>query len=228
MLEAGAVPPALPQVEFGSASLNATGGGAPTQQDLSKWRSGVVDRLSELTTGSKDDNDRHSLALGQALAEVVNPSPSDAAHDGVWAYLTLMLFPDVVQRRWPLSTPPASSDNDRWVGALLSRDRNYLKLSWRRWTVLGSVVGDADRPLGEDEYGALLERTSIARNFRLVRLAAQSILENHGAGRSEFARRLMKEITLLTGPLHLDVLSDSQLKAIVQDTAHRVNAPRAE
>lgn len=81
----------------------------------------------------------------------------------------------------------------------------------------------ASIPLGEDEFGALLERTSMARNHRLVRAAARQIVDFDAYGsRMDFARELMKQLTYLAGPLHLDLLSDDELSRLVEDAAESV------
>lgn len=210
----------LVQTDFAGAVPNATGGEAPTHTDLGKWRKGIMDTLDGLRTGSKAENDIHAMELGRALNAIIAPSPSDAAHDGVWSFLALVVFPDVVHARWPADPVTRELSKDRWIGRQVGRDRNYLKLSWRRWQVLGPVMEHATPTLGEDEFGALLERSSVARNTRLVRIAAQEIVAFRDEGaRTEFARALMKRITQLTGPLNLDILSDEELVEIVRDCA---------
>lgn len=216
-LQGGARPMELVRVEIGDAAPNPTGGEAATREDLLRWRRRVMDALEGVGTGSKALNDLHAIRLGKAVSVEIDPSPSDAAHDGTWSFLSLMLFPDVVLARWPADSESGGLSSDRWIGAQLSRDRNYIKLSWRRWQLLGPVMESAESPLGEDEFGALLERTAVARNVRLVRVAAREIVGFRSGPRMVFARELMKEITYLTGPILLDVLDDSQLEAVVRE-----------
>lgn len=216
----------LVRIDMGEASLNPTGGEAPTSSDLDQWRKSVMARMTGVLPGSKVANDRHSVVLGQALAECVAPSPSDAAHDGVWSYLSLWMFPDLVLQRWGAS-PSEGPNMDRWVGTQLGRDRNYLKLSWRRWQILGDILNEGTTPLGEDEFGALLERTAMARNVPLVRSAARQILAYSGEGsRMDFTRVFMKELTYLSGPLQLDTLDDQDLQRLTQEVADEVSERR--
>ena len=223
-LQEGAKGYELVRTDMGLATLNPTGGEAPTSTDLRAWRQSVADRLTGVKAGPKADNDRHGALLGQAIAECINPSPSDAAHDGTWAYLSLWMFPDLVLERWGF-THGEDLSVDRWIGSPLGRDRNYLKLSWRRWQLLGDIMLEGTTPLGEDEFGALLERTSMARNLRLIRAAAREVLSYTGAlGRMEFTRTYMKELTYLSGPLHLDVLTDEELKTMAREVAQEVGS----
>lgn len=216
-LRQGTAPEDLVREELGPAIPNPTGGTAPTSGDLRRWRSGVVSALRETSLGSATDNALHSMRLGQAIEGVIDPSPSDASHDGTWSFLSLMLFPDLVAARWPATGPAGELARDRWIGSQAGRDRNYLKLAWRRWRALGSVMEELSDPFGEDEFGALLERSAVARNGRLVELAARQVATYRGnLGRTEFARGLMRGLTALTGPLQLDILTYAELLAHVR------------
>lgn len=208
---------------------NSTGGQAATDEDLQQCRSRVRGAVqAPSTTPGKDGRDLHGIQLGRALCEVINPLPSDAGHEGVWSFLSLYVFPDIVWERWTGEVhdgerrlPP-----DRWIGAQAGRDRNYLKASWYRWSVLGDVMETADPPLGEDEFLNLLERTAVARNRRLVVAAARAVSRHdssHG-GRMDFTRELMKAISYQTGARSLDLLSDEEIEALVEDQAAKVRS----
>ncbi|WP_068398167.1 hypothetical protein [Kribbia dieselivorans] len=208
--------------EAGVAVPHPTGGSAPTASVLGRWRAEVMESLRDVKTGSVNDNAMHSMRLGQAISEVIDPSPSDAAHDGGWAFLSLNLFPDILEARWPLKD--GRLPKDRWIGKQAGRDRNYLKLAWRRWQLLGPVMVEFNEPFGEDEFGSLLERQAVARNVRLVRFAAREVATYQGAfGRNDFTRALMMGLTAMTGPLQLDVLDDHELEALVRATAMQID-----
>lgn len=213
--------------EFLGAAPNATGGEAPNAADLRIWRDEIAGRMQSFPPGGRRDNDRHSMMLGKAIAEVIDPSPSDAAHDGAWSFLSLVLFPDLVHARW--GSQDGQLPQDRWVGKQAGRDRNHLKTAWRRWDLLGPVMEGAEDPLGEDELVNLLERTSLARNRRLIRLAAQAVLKYTGSTRMDFTRELMIRVTYHSGPLLLDLLPDAALWDLVSSIAADVQgSPRAK
>ncbi|GEM_PF-1052347 len=226
-LAEGVRPSGLVELTLAGAVPNATGGPAASVQDLASWRSQVLQRLDSVFHPQlKAERDQHSITLGRAIEEVIHPSPSDAAHDGVWSYLSLMVFPDVVHARWPGTDgelPP-----DRWVGKQRDRDRNYLKLAWRRWVTLGPVLEEAAMKIGEDEFGALLERSSLARNKTLIQAAAREVIGFSNSGRMQFARDLMKLITYRTGPLNLDILSAQELTRLVRQCSLQVTGPLPE
>ncbi len=212
----------------GSAVPNPTGGSVATESDLRRWRSGVTEALTGVHPGTQPENAVHSRLLGQAIDEVIGPSASDAAHDGVWSFLALMLFPDVLASRWPAPGPAGALPKDRWIGRQAGRDRNYLKLAWRRWRIMGPVMEETGYAFGEDEFGALLERSAVARNVRLVRFAGQAVATYSGStGRMEFTRSLMRSLTAETGPLQLDILSDDELYDLVTRVADEVDPRRS-
>ena len=224
-LAQGASPSQLPVIQMGDAVPNPTGGSAPTQQILDQWRHGVLDAIT-LDAGSKSANDMHAIQLGRALAQEISPNPSDVAHDGAWWFLSLMIFPDLVADRWPPKDGKLPAD--RWVGGKPGRDRNYLKTAWRRWMMFGELLLEAETPLGEDELVNLLERSSVARNHRLIRAAAKQIVGHQGSQRMDFARELMLRLTYQTGPLVLDIWPNDELQGLVEDIARGIDddAPR--
>lgn len=217
-------------LSMSSAAPNATGGSPATTSDLAVWRTEVLEEVGPLEVRSKAESDKFGIAVGKAIERVISPGISDAAHDSVWSFLSLMVFPDLVGARWP-SRPDGSLPASRWIGRQSSRDRNYLKLCWRRWTLLGTLLEETDKQLGEDEFGALLERSSLARNQRLIRMAAREVIRYAGdQPRTEYTRELLMLITYRTGPLMLDLLSDEELEHLVllcaQTATERPRAPR--
>lgn len=201
---------------------------------IDAWRDAVVARVSGFDLTTKTGRDGYGMTLGKALAEVIDPIPSDAAHDGVWSYLSLRVFPDLVYARWPGETIVGELrlPADRWIGIQAgNRDRNYLKLAWRRWVVLGDVMESADPLMGEAEFGHLMEdRTSVARDRRLVREAA-AVVVKYGAdqpgGRSEFARKFMNLLSARTGSMLLDILTDDEIHDFVEEEASSIVRRRA-
>ena len=120
-----------------------------------------------------------------------------------------MVFPDVVWVRFP------DPSEDRILGG----PRNVLRRTWNRYELLGDLDGLGAEALNEDELVQLTERTSLARNRRLVRALAQRVIEHPGSRRMEFTRELAKRATFVTGPLLLDVLTDEDLEDLVDAVA---------
>lgn len=185
----------------GLSAPNPTGGVVVRRETLEAAREGVLRALAtaDERNAHRDDRSRRLLKeahLGKALDTYLPLILSDAGHNEVWCYLSLMIFPDVVLDRWPLTRPgrqrPAgrraieerkgAEDGapglpiDRWIGDGTGRDRNYLRTSWRRWRLFGELLMVGDPPLGEDELVGLTERSSMARNRELVAVCARTVL----------------------------------------------------
>lgn len=208
-------------VEAPEAAPSPTGGPVASKKELKQWRAEILTRTADLPVGKNQDNNRFGVQLGKAISETIPILPADAGHDGLWHYLTLYVFPDVVFRRWPQQAD-GRLPIDRWVGAPTGYDRNYFRLSWRRWQAFGETLETIEPPLGEDEFGGLLERTAVARNKRLVRACALEVSRfsagtEFEGGRMAFTRELMKLVSIRTGPYVLDMLPDEDLIRLVAE-----------
>lgn len=154
------------------------------------------------------------VQLGKSLHEALRILPADAAHDGTWSFLSLVVFPDVVAYRFPELHP------DRFVGKY---PRNALRRVWFRQELLGDLLPKARFPLGEDEATGLFERTALARNRRLAKLLAIEVMSRPEAGRSLWARKLYKRVTFATGPRMLDHLPEDQLQGLIDAAVEELN-----
>lgn len=176
---------------------------------ISTVRAAVIKTIEpwlELGTVARPQAAAFDLALGRAIYDHLDIIPADAAHDGTWSFLTLVVFPDVAVLRFP----------DMHVSRLIGAPRNVLRRTWFREEVLGDLLHSTDRPLGEDELVGLFERSALARNRALIRRLAVAVLTYDGpTARSEWARALYKRVTFSTGPRLLDALSDAELDEII-------------
>lgn len=198
----------LVEFEHPSAAPVATGGVPITADELAGLRrrvSGQLESWMEEPFLSRSAATSFDRVLGRALHDEMEIVPSDAAHAGVWTFLTVMVFPDLLARRF------SDMSEERAFGG----KRNVLRRTWEREEVLGDLQSAADRPLVEDELVGLFERTALSRNRELVRALAQRVIAHDGTQRTAFARELYKEATYLTGPLLLDGLAPDQLQELV-------------
>lgn len=152
-------------------------------------------------------------AAGRALYESMDVIPADAAAEGVWSFLSLVLLPEIGPWRFP----------DRAQDRLLGHPRNVFRRSWWRAHVLGADLDEApegQQPLGEDELVQIMERPTLAANPRVARAVRDGIFrgaERVAAARSEFARDLTKRVLRLTPFLAVDLLDDAELATLVDD-----------
>lgn len=156
-------------------------------------------------------------AAGQALYETMGIIPADAAAEGVWSFLSLVLLPELGPWRFP----------DRAQDRLLGHPRNVLRRSWWRAHVLGPDLGaapDGQQPLGEDELVQIMERPTLAANPVVARAVRDGIFRGAGrvpAARSEFARDLTKRVLRLTPLVALDLLDEHALAVLVDELIDR-------
>lgn len=194
------------------ASPVATGGRAAGPDKIASVRESVMtDLKSFLKDGDVIGRAKvasFDRALGKSLYENLAVLPGDAAHDEMWNFLTLAVFPDLAVMRFP------EMHTDRMLGT----HRNALRRTWFRYEVLGDLLDNVGRPLGEDELVGLFERTALARNRPLLRAVARIVAEYDGQGsRSDWARSLYTRVTYVTGPRLLDILDDDQIFDILSE-----------
>lgn len=149
---------------------------------------------------------RFDQALAPALYECMDIIPAEAAHDGVWSFISLVLLPDVAFWRYPNRT--GREDYERIIG----RPRNVFRRLWWRAYALGPDVAGQ---LQEDEAVGIMERPSLAGNPRIARALATAHLETIAANpdvlRSELLRQVTKRLLRLTVVATLGPLTDEDL-----------------
>jgi hypothetical protein len=152
-------------------------------------------------------------AAGRVLYETMDIIPADAAAEGVWSFVSLVLLPEIGPWRFP----------DRAQDRLLGHPRNVFRRSWWRAHILGAdldAAPEGQQPLGEDELVQIMERATLAANPRVARAVRDGIFRGAGrvaAPRSEFARDLTKRVLRLTPFVALDVMDDDALAGLVDD-----------
>lgn len=196
------------------ATLPATGGSSASTERIAEVRESVLEQLRPwhgrvVGRGASPEFDR---VLGQALFSQLDILPSEAANEDMWSFLTLLVFPDIAYQRFP----------DLHEDRLLGLPRNVLRRTWVRYSVLGELLFRGPVPLQEDELVGLFERSAMARNPRLLQSLASQILEYTGRNRTAYARLLIKEATISTGPLLLDIMDDAGLAVHLRECAKRV------
>ncbi len=129
-------------VSHESAVYVATGGDRVSAAQLHELRAGVVDLAKR--AGFPDDSDRtrnadFDLRLAALLHAEMGMVPAEAASRDVWAFLALVLLPDVAFWRYP--QPP----KDRVLGTDLTR-HVFGRLWWRAQLVRSSETQNRTVP----------------------------------------------------------------------------------
>ncbi len=171
---------------------------------------GFPDALSH---GSEQAFDR---PCGSVLYRTMDIVPADAAEDGVWTFLSVVVLPEIGPWRFP------SRAEDR----LLGRPRNALRRLWWRAWAFGENLDEAPDgcgPLGEDEFVQVMERPSLGGNQRTARAIRDALWRAEQAGlsvpRSELMRELTRRLRAERSHRALDVLNDAELTSLLDSIA---------
>jgi len=137
---------------------------------------------------------------------------ADAANDGVWSFLSLVVLPDVAFWRFP--NQREREDYER----LLGRPRNVFRRLWWRAHNVGPELGGR---LLEDEAVGILERSSIGGNPMVARAIAGEHLRriemDLAVQRTELLRDAMKRFRRLAAVVSLGGLSAAELNALAAE-----------
>lgn len=198
-----------------SAVFTATGGRRAAEEDLRQLRRGLL--AAAEANGFPDaatDAQRASFDVRAAafLHEKMALAPAEAGRGGVWAFICIVLAPDLVRWRFPgtgSGTPPER---------LLPGRRNTFQRLWWRAEILRSGTVDAYRllsKLGEDEAVQIMERPTLAGCRPLSTTVAQELLAAAERAphipRRTLVREAQKRIMRLASFISFDTLEHDQL-----------------
>jgi hypothetical protein len=193
----------------------ATGGTRATAPQLQALRERVVELAMSAGFPAEVGQDaaaRFDVAVGAQLA-ALPMTPGEAARDDVWAFLTLVLLPDVACWRFP----------DRNERRLLGGVRNAFQRMWWRAFVLRDA--EAQDPwhllrLPEDALVGLMERPGISSNPRVALEIARTIEHLAGtvpsASREDAWRDAYKRIRQRIPIVNFDWFPPGELRALLQ------------
>lgn len=204
-----------------AAGYYATGSRVPEQR-LARLQTEVRSLVDSL--GFPEPTRRQSAfskfdhELPEVLFESMDIVPSDAADEGVWSFIGLVLLPDVAVWRYP------ARSRERIVGL----QRNAFKRLWWRGYVLGAKPDNPPAVLGEDQLVAVMERPTIGGNPRLARAFCAAVIhaQQSNPDRSpmfimrESAKRLMR----LTPFVCADAISKKDLDDLVTNVVQHAVA----
>jgi hypothetical protein len=140
-----------------SAVYVATGGDRVSEAQLKELRSAVETLAREAgfpDSSSRADNAEFDMRLAALLHDSMGLVPAEAASRDVWAFLSLVLLPDIAYWRYP--APP----RDRVLGTDLTR-HVFGRMWWRAQLVHSPEDGEpyaALRILGEAAFDQIYAR----------------------------------------------------------------------
>lgn len=152
-------------------------------------------------------------ALGSYMYSNLGIVPGDAADEGVWSFLTLVLVPELAPWRFP----------GRSESRLIGRPRNALRRLWWRAWALGPDLTAAPlgcSPLSEDEYVQIMERPRLSGDRIAARAARDAVWRAEAGGhlsipRTELIRGLVPRILAARSHIVLDVLDDEEIRTLM-------------
>lgn len=244
---------------FGHDSVIRPSGERPvTPMELLELRGKVLRRLEEfdlrpereLTSAQRAIWDRE---VGSTLFDLLEVHSVQAFDDEFWTYLTMHVFWDFPNWRFPgkKSTGGYETDSENEtdpdaIGLKRAEDRifggrrNVLFRVWLRAHVLGpdlavpsrGVGGEVVKPAGEDVLDNLFGRPSISRNHEFARAIMSAFYRNapSGSGRHHVFREFMKAIRRRNPTLHFTAIGEHLglvLDDLWRDALTRVNAKTA-
>lgn len=205
----------LGALEHPDASPSATGGHPVSTEKLRDVQAAIREvakaaGFPKPIAGSTQAFDR---PCGSALYRLMEIVPADAAEEGVWSFLTLVVAPEVGPWRFPQQA------DDR----ILGRPRNVLRRLWWRAWALGpdlEIAPDGCEPLGEDESVQIMERPSLGGNRRSARALQGELWRAEQEGisvpRSELMRQLARRLRATKSHISLDSLDDKLLVELLR------------
>lgn len=205
-------------IEHPEASPAATGGHPVPAEKLLEIQTLIRDiarsaGYPRALAGSTQAFDR---PCGTALFQTMDIIPADAADEGVWSFLSLVVVPEIGPWRFPKLTEER----------ILGKPRNVLRrLWWRAWALGPDLVTAPNgcQPLGEDESVAIMERPSLGGNLRVARALRDALWRAESVGlsvpRSELMRQLARRLRAIRSHISLDSLDDAQLAGLLDHLA---------
>ena len=149
---------------------------------------------------------------GTALYRIMEIVPADAAEEGVWSFLSVVVVPEIGPWRFP----------NRPDERLLGRPRNVLRRLWWRGWALGPDLDFAPegcQPLGEDEFVQIMERPTLGGNRRSAGALQQALWRAELAGlnapRSEMMRELARRLRATRSHILLDAVDEDELSELL-------------
>ncbi|MEV6328347.1 DUF6339 family protein [Streptomyces sp. NPDC051909] len=207
-----------------SAVYVATGGDRVSMERLKELRRAVVElaeRAGFPHTSDRARNAEFDLGLAALLHAETGMVPAEAASRDVWAFLALVVLPDVAYWRYP--QPP----RDRVLGTDLTR-HVFGRLWWRAQLVRSS---DSANPysalsiLGEAAFDQIYaRRTALGGSPHMVRaiLRVWNDLDLHGLNERDTLRDFLKRLLRLAPFVLFDGIEDgaldTELRAVAQES----------
>jgi hypothetical protein len=153
--------------------------------------------------------------VGPTIYSLMNIVPADAAHEGVWSFISLILAPDVAFWRYPNRL--FRDDYER----ILGKPRNVFRRLWWRSHIFGIGPTAPSSLLLEDEAVGIMERPTIGGDPRLANAVARRHLawvrDRPEIPRTELMRQVTRRIRRLSSVITFGMLDDKELASTLSE-----------
>jgi len=216
-----------------SAVFTATGGQRVGTEQLADLRDAVVRAAADTgfpVQGGKREHAEFDLRVARLLHEKSGLVPAEASVRSAWAFLALVLLPDVTYWRFP------SAPGDRVLATDITR--HVFGRLWWRAHLLEDPDSSGDRyellqTFGESAFDQIFARRRALGGSRpLIRALARTwpSLSLHGLSERAVLREVLKRFRRLGTLIDFEALDDAQLghqvAAVTRETVAALR-PRA-
>lgn len=197
----------------GRGDLGAREATQPELQTLRDLVVGIAVTCGFPDAGGAVERARFDTECAKALTDPDRAPEAEALRDDVWAWVALVLLPDVVRWRF-------GSSEERYRGGV----RNTFQRLWLRGAALDAPL-DENRwriveQMTEDAQVQVFERPGLSASIRTARVIGEvwtARLASHGsAGLEDLTRRAMIGLRVANQILSLDALDDATLHGLVE------------
>lgn len=212
----GLSPPAMDHEKFSATGLQRI-----SRNDLAKFRDEVEAVAVEAGYPGYSQAARQKFDRDVAVCLASMDLPSgEMLRPDVWAWLAMHLFPHLVQ--WRFGKEDGAIAEERFLGIV---QRNALGRLWLRGRIFDRGGQDNDQRWGltkaisEDASVAILERTSLASDWRLARALGEGWLRarEDGLAADQMLRRVAINVRIKFAYSELGILTDQGLQAFIRD-----------
>ena len=181
----------FPDGRLPSRTLYEAPGPHATKPHLDRLRQRLLEAFAaDLSRSGRESDRRFDIVVGRALDHWFSvEGRSQAARPEVWAFLTIIVLPDLAVARFPADSAGRLSQE-----RFLRGRRNVFARAYQRAWIFGDLLEDPDLPVYEDELVGLVDR-SLSVDHRVSRAMAGAIRRlPQGAGRRDAVREGLKAL----------------------------------
>lgn len=210
---------------FHRAAIYAPTGGNRVREDHLKYiQFQIRQAASSLGYPANSDEStrrRFDGLSASILHNTMGISASEASQQGVWAFMSTILLPDIVRWRFPGSLETGTTP-ERFLGGTRGIRNTLGRVWWRAFILQQPGLPDPYQfisELGEDELVQIMERPNLAGNAALARQICRSLLEasyyQQNIPRSELLRDAMKRLRRLLPLVSFEAIDSAELVTLV-------------